>query len=195
MEVDRYQQLADLVGVELRKVLDERQTRTSVHNAAAEIKQTVENSIQAIIATVHDAVNYASSQEPIVAHATSRSNQPADTDCDEDDDRSEEDCILQRRMREALVQAQTNFNTRIKEEHIQNADTCPASVTIETTPSTKITSSENRTDGRQRPIRGSTSRGSKYRGRGTGLRALSVQIQQQVANRAEASAQRYDTHS
>ncbi|GMF16563.1 unnamed protein product [Phytophthora fragariaefolia] len=166
-EVDRYQQLADLVGVELRNVLDERQTRTSVHNASAsaEIKQTVENSIQAIIATVRDAVNYASSQETIVAHETSRSNQPADTDCDEDDDLSEEDRILQRRMREALVRAQTNFNTRIKEEHIQNADTCPTSVMIETTPSTRNTSSENRTNDRQRPIRGSTSRGSKYRGR------------------------------
>ncbi|GMF19366.1 unnamed protein product [Phytophthora fragariaefolia] len=81
------------MGVELRKVLDERQTRTSVHNASAsaEIKQTVENSIQAIIATVHDAVNYASSQEPIVCNETSRSNQPADTDCDEDDNLSEEE--------------------------------------------------------------------------------------------------------
>ncbi|GMF20253.1 unnamed protein product [Phytophthora fragariaefolia] len=132
---------------------------------------------------------------PIVAHETRSPNQPADTDCDEDDDLSEDDRILERRMREALVQAQANFNTRIKEEHIQNADTCPVSVTIETTSSTRNTPSENRTNGRQRPIRGSTSRGSKYRGWGIGLRALSVRIQQQVAKRAEASVQRYDAHS
>ncbi|GMF22884.1 unnamed protein product [Phytophthora fragariaefolia] len=121
MEVDRYQQLADLVGVELRKVLDERQTRSSVHNASAsaEISQTVERSVQTIIAAVRDAVNYASSQEPIVDHETKSSNQPADTDSDEDVDLSEEDRIVQLRMREALVQAQTNFNTRIKEEHLQ----------------------------------------------------------------------------
>ncbi|GMF49386.1 unnamed protein product [Phytophthora fragariaefolia] len=59
------QHFSKLVGSELTRVLDERQFRSSVENVSdtAEIKRSVESSIQSIISTVRDTVNHATRLE------------------------------------------------------------------------------------------------------------------------------------
>ncbi|GMF43582.1 unnamed protein product [Phytophthora fragariaefolia] len=73
----------------------------------AEIKRCVESSIQSIISTVRDAANHATRLE--VGNDGRRDSdtiQEEDTDGDNDCGLSEEDRQIQRRMRDALVQAQ-----------------------------------------------------------------------------------------
>ncbi|GMF46266.1 unnamed protein product [Phytophthora fragariaefolia] len=168
-------QLADLVGYESKRVLDERQAKPFVDNASAsaEIKRSIESSIQSIIATVRDAVQHALPQEQLVLHESrARSSQQVDEDTNEDDDLSEEDRRIQ-----------------------QNSDESSTGITMEETPSTSNVPRENKPSARQRPIRESMGRGGNYRDRRLGVRALSVSIQHQVAKRAEAAAQLHDTPS
>ncbi|GMG16138.1 unnamed protein product [Phytophthora fragariaefolia] len=192
------QHFSKLVGSELTRVLDERQFRSSVENVSdtAEIKRSVESSIQSIISTIRDAVNHATRLE--VGNDGRRDSdtiQEGDTDGDDDCGLSEEDRQIQRRMREALIQAQEiERNEHIKGEQARESAVGPMSAAADDVLRTSSAPRENRLSARQNPSNGSNERRNNLRrsGHRLGLRATSAGIQTEVAKRAEASAQLYD---
>ncbi|GMF53562.1 unnamed protein product [Phytophthora fragariaefolia] len=180
------QHFSKLVGSELTRVLDERQFRSPVENVSdtAEIKRSVESSIQSIISTVRDAVNHATRLE--VGNDGRRDSdtiQEGGTDGDGDCGLSEEDRQIQRRMREALVQAQeVERNEHIKGEQARESALGPMSAAADDVPRTSSAPRENRLSARRTPRNGSKGRRNNLRrsGHRLGLRAASTRIHNEV---------------
>ncbi|GMF33593.1 unnamed protein product [Phytophthora fragariaefolia] len=191
------QHFSKLVRTELTRVLDERQFRSSVENVSdtAEIKRSVESSIQSIISTVRDANHATRLEVGNDGRRDSDTIQERDTDGDDDCGLSEKDCQIQRRMRKALAQTQeVERNEHIKGEQARESAVGPMSAAADDVPRTSSAPRENRLSARQTLSNGSNGRRDNLRrsGHRLGLRATSPRIQNEVAKRAEASAQRYD---